>query len=143
MATKHRKTVKHTTPAKADSPRPTRFQDPSLWLSAVSVRVETVRKQHKAPCIHCGKRPELRRLKVTRGAGRHGVTELYCIDCGLHVVARLQTEAQRAYHFLLEGAVPDGGSIRIADALFEAVKAAHKRRKAARDQRRASQDATV
>lgn len=115
---------------------PTRFREKGLWLSVVSVRVEDVTARHKTPCIACGQAPTDRRLKVARGAGRGAVTEVYCIACGILVLNRLTVENGRALTFLLKGVLPDGGAIRVADTLFERVKAVHKKREEARAQRR-------
>lgn len=115
---------------------PTRFREKGLWLSVVSVRVEEVGPRHTTPCIACGKAPTARRLKVARGAGRGAVSEVYCASCGDRLLTRMDAESMRARAFLRNGAVADGGAIRVADALFERVKAAHKRREIARQQRR-------
>lgn len=133
-------TTKPTKKSKDVLPFTTRFREKGLWLSVVSVRVEEVTVRHKTPCIACGKAPWDRRLKVARGAGRGAVTEVYCIACGILVLNRLTVENGRALTFLLKGALPDEGAIRVADTLFERVKAVHKRRDEERAQRREALD---
>lgn len=129
-------TTKPTKKPKDMLPFTTRFREKGLWLSVVSVRVEEVTVRHKTPCIACGKAPWDRRLKVARGAGRGAVSEVYCTACGILFLNRLTVENGRALTFLLKGVLPDGGAIRVADTLFERVKAKHKAREHARAQRR-------
>lgn len=115
---------------------PTRFREKGLWLSVTSVRVEEVGPRHTTPCIACGKAPRDRRLKVARGAGRGAVSEVYCQPCGKRVLDRMCKECSRAVVFLWFGRLNDDSAIRLADTLFERVKATHKAREHAREQRR-------
>lgn len=130
--------VTHTPAPAMKVPRPTAFREKGLWLSAMSVRVEDVKKSHKTDCIDCGKPPRQRRLKVTRGAGRSATTEVYCDACGLQFLGRMKEEADNAEVYL-GGPIDDGSAeqpIRVADDQFERVKATHKARAEERKRKR-------
>jgi hypothetical protein len=123
---------------KSTEPKPTRFQKKDIWLSAMTVKVETVRKAHKTDCINCEERPDEQRLKVQRGAGRGASSEVYCRPCGEDFLRRMEKESVRAIQMLLYGACHDGGAIRIADEQFENVKQTKKAQAEERKRKKAA-----
>lgn len=141
LAPKRRKVKLTPAPKTKTKAKPTKFRELGLWLSAMSVRVEDVKKSHKTDCIDCEQPPRERRLKVTRGAGRSATTEVYCYECGGTLLMRMQDEAGRAAIYLITGSTPDEGAIRVADDQFERVKAEHKRRAEERKRKREAKKA--
>lgn len=76
---------------------------PGLWFSKMKVEVQTITKRQRLPCFVCGVIPQERRLFVHRGAGRHGWTEVYCIECGVQWFKNKEMEAKRGMYYLLDG----------------------------------------
>ncbi len=75
---------------------------PGLWHSYQKVEIVTVTVRHKKLCA-CGLLPEVRRLDVIKGAGRHQKTEILCVDCGLDWIKTRVAEAKRAKHYFETG----------------------------------------
>jgi len=73
---------------------------PGLWFSARKIEVEDVTSRQSKGCKDCGKLPTHRRLKVVNGSGRHGVTEIRCVECGEAYLKRMCIEAERAISYL-------------------------------------------
>jgi hypothetical protein len=85
---------------------------PGLWFSATKIEVQDVKSAHKKKCNGCGCTPVFRRLMVTKGAGRHATTEVFCTNCGFDVLEHKRLEADRAQRYLL-GKLDDGEGIRL------------------------------
>lgn len=74
-----------------------------LLFPQLRVEVQAVKKAHKQVCLRCTERPEVRRLHLVRGSGRHQQQAVYCVACGLKVLSTLETEVRRARRFLAVG----------------------------------------
>ena len=88
---------------------------PGLWFSTLSVEVQVATPRMRKVCCDCDKVPQIRRLVVKRGAGRHATTDVYCITCGGAFLEHMSKECARASTYLHEGQVGvDGtGGIRL------------------------------
>jgi hypothetical protein len=75
-------------------------RDPNLWFTALSVRVEPVRKAHKKECVVCGLLPKGKRLRVVVGSARAAVTFIFCREHGATFVNRRIEEALRVIELL-------------------------------------------
>ncbi len=80
-----------------------RFQKPGLWFSTLRSEVEAVKKAHRKECVTCGHMPELLRLKVIKGAGRHQTTMIFCVECGAAWIDAFKALAHRAKAYLTGG----------------------------------------
>lgn len=85
--------------------------NPRLLPLPNRLEVEDVKKSHRKACESCDMVPEVRRIKETTGAGRRAVTVVYCINCGLARLRKLQGLLERGERVLATGA----GSIRRQD----------------------------
>ena len=88
---------------------------PGLWFSTLSVEVQDATPRMSKVCCDCDNVPQIRRLVVKRGAGRHATTDVYCLSCGDLFLRHMATECERAQTYLYEGQVGvDGtGGIRL------------------------------
>lgn len=80
-----------------------RLIKPGLWLPTVKVEVEDVTTRHKKECCDCEGVPAERRLVVRKGSGRHGVTEIRCMECGVEWLESRLGECERAIGYLMTG----------------------------------------
>jgi hypothetical protein len=55
---------------------------PGLVHGAMRVELIEVTSRHAKECVNCEKVPEVLRVDVTSGSGRHGTTHSYCAACG-------------------------------------------------------------
>ena len=78
---------------------------PGLWLPPTRVEVEAVTARHKKPCSECKCEVEERRLKIVRGTGRHAVTLILCMGCGIDHLRKMGEESRRAIEYLACGDV--------------------------------------
>lgn len=88
---------------------------PGLFMKTLSVEIETTTNRHKKPCDKCGALPKLGkfRVKVTRGAGRHAKTEVYCETHGYAFVQNLRNKAELAMAYIGGSELEEGETIRV------------------------------
>ena len=72
-----------------------------LLLAKTRIEVEDFSPRWSATCCVCEEPIEGNRLKVSKGGGRFGKTELYCEDCGWEYLDELQTNIENAKQRLL------------------------------------------
>ncbi len=77
-----------------------RFQKPGLWFSSMRAEIEIVSRAHKKVCAACGKRPTVKRLKITKGTGRHQTTLIFCQSCGNDWINDFRDLTERAKDYL-------------------------------------------
>lgn len=106
--------------------------DPDLWFSAVTVRVQQVRKAHKAPCAVCGRVPQTYRLFLGLGAGRGAQTVILCELHGRAHLRRMQQEAGRAIERLAGKGTPIRDTRWYGEILSKRAKEAKARKEAKR-----------
>lgn len=83
--------------------RPKRVQKPGLWHGPTRIEVETVKRAHKLPCVHCHEIPEGRRLVIVEGSGTRAKKRIYCAVCGESWLSDHAAECERARAYLATG----------------------------------------
>jgi hypothetical protein len=73
---------------------------PGLWFTTMKVEVQETKKAHKKRCQACEELPEKRRLVVLRGGGRHSLTSVYCVACGVDYLTDFLCQGERAIKYL-------------------------------------------
>jgi DNA-directed RNA polymerase subunit M/transcription elongation factor TFIIS len=77
-----------------------RIQNKGLWFGTMRADIQDVRSAHKKLCEMCGERPTGKRLRVTKGAGRHATTSVFCQQCGNDWINDFRDLLERAKVYL-------------------------------------------